>query len=1170
VFNNKGKPVRQYEPFFSSTHLYEEDREMTDTGVSPILFYDPVERMVAMLHPNHSYQKVVFDPWQQTSYDVNDTVTFNPRTDDDIKDFFTRLPTEEYLPTWFDLRTDPAHVAEAAAKWPDPKIRAAEQDAAEKAAKHADTPAIACFDSLGRPFLTVAHNRFERNGITVDEHSLTRVELDIEGNQRAVIDANDRVVMRYDYDMLGTRIHQASMEAGNRWTLNDVAGKSIYAWNSRDHTFRIEYDALRRPTGIYLRDSGGPELLVQHTIYGEGQGDSNNHRMRVYQVYDGAGVIASDEYDFKGNLRRSSRTLAGDYTKIYDWNNDTVQPSWEIFFSSTTYDALNRPVAVITPDNSVYRPTFNEANLLERLDVNLRNAAVATPFVANIDYNAKGQRELIEYENGASTSYEYDPDTFRLTNLKTTRPANLGGLATQLFKNPGTVQDLHYTYDPAGNITRIADDALKTIFFNGQQVDPICKYTCDAIYRLIETTGREHIGQTAHDFNPQNRRDYDFVGLADFIGHPNDVQTLRQYTESYDYDEVGNFKSMRHTANGGSWTRTYEYDEDSLIETGKKSNRLTRTTVGNGLDHIERYTHDIHGNMTAMPHLPHMDWNFRDQLQHLDLGGGGEAYYVYDAGGQRVRKVVEKNGGTIIEERVYLGGFEIFRRRNGVGAVTLERETLHIMDDQQRIALIETKTIDASISAASLPETLIRYQVGNHLGSASLELDDQAQIISYEEYYPYGSTSYQAGQSAAEVSLKRYRYTGMERDEESGLNYHGARYYVAWIGRWMSCDPSGLSGGLNLYCYGANSPVIFVDTSGNEPESLTFPLPEQYQMRKGRYIGNTQTLPPPGASKRRKGSGAGRRDRSTSSGGQEGKEAGLEGGVGGSTSTATKFATAKYVEEGAGDGRGGLGEPTDVGSGNDSGGTSKTPNTESGTGEGSDPGTLGGTGKTKGSSTTQGKESRSDRQGQSGAGEDSAADRFTQLASLIVDPESLYRAKEVRTGDGSPIGNSLGIIGGWLAKVVTWVVAFGAWALRVIRAGIGKLKSAVGGIRNKLARLFRKPRPPAGGGGFTHEDVRAAMGRLDEKGIKASDAQGHIDPDNVVDIAEKMKSGEFQNELMDQPVIRDSVNDVQLSGHHRTVAAEMTDFPLEVKKVPVGATGQEWKSVPVKPGRRKR
>ena len=73
VYNNKGKPVKQYEPYFSSTHLYEDEPEMTDTGVTPVLFYDPVDRVVATLHPNHTYEKVVFDPWHQESWDVNDT-----------------------------------------------------------------------------------------------------------------------------------------------------------------------------------------------------------------------------------------------------------------------------------------------------------------------------------------------------------------------------------------------------------------------------------------------------------------------------------------------------------------------------------------------------------------------------------------------------------------------------------------------------------------------------------------------------------------------------------------------------------------------------------------------------------------------------------------------------------------------------------------------------------------------------------------------------------------------------------------------------------------------------------------------------------------------------------------------------------------------------------------
>ena len=92
-------------------------------------------------------------------------------------------------------------------------------------------------------------------------------------------------------------------------------------------------------------------------------------------------------------------------------------------------------------------------------------------------------------------------------------------------------------------------------------------------------------------------------------------------------------------------------------------------------------------------------------------------------------------------------------------------------------------------------------------------MDDQAQIISYEEYTPYGSTSYQAVRSQTETT-KRYRYTGKERDEESGLYYHGVRYYAPWLGRWVNCDPAGIADGLNLYIYVRDSPTRFSDPSG--------------------------------------------------------------------------------------------------------------------------------------------------------------------------------------------------------------------------------------------------------------------------------------------------------------------------------------------------------------------
>src|SRR4029453_6342762 len=157
IFNNKGKPVRQYEPFFSATHDFEFAKTV---GVSATLFYDPVGRVVATLHPNHTYEKVVFDPWRQAPWDVNDTILQeDPKNDPDLGDYFHRLPDSEYLPTWHTLRTDPAHAGEAVQIWPDQRDRDAQASAASKTAIHAGTPSIAYFDSLGYTFLAIAHNK---------------------------------------------------------------------------------------------------------------------------------------------------------------------------------------------------------------------------------------------------------------------------------------------------------------------------------------------------------------------------------------------------------------------------------------------------------------------------------------------------------------------------------------------------------------------------------------------------------------------------------------------------------------------------------------------------------------------------------------------------------------------------------------------------------------------------------------------------------------------------------------------------------------------------------------------------------------------------------------------------------------------------------------------------
>jgi YD repeat-containing protein len=187
-----------------------------------------------------------------------------------------------------------------------------------------------------------------------------------------------------------------------------------------------------------------------------------------------AGAVTNNGYDVQGNLLSSNRQLLADYQDLKDWSGletplsaapldlngirsalALVTDSAGNFTTSTTYDALNRPTSLTSPDTSLTVPTYNEARLLKTVAATLPGQSAAA-YVGEIEYNAKGQRVAISYVNMASTAYTYDTATFRLNSVYTTRPGG-NGLASSLVTNPGVVQDLHYTYDPVGNITRLPD-----------------------------------------------------------------------------------------------------------------------------------------------------------------------------------------------------------------------------------------------------------------------------------------------------------------------------------------------------------------------------------------------------------------------------------------------------------------------------------------------------------------------------------------------------------------------------------------------------------------------------------------------------------------------------------------------------------------------------------------
>jgi RHS repeat-associated protein len=804
IKNNKGIAVKQYEPYFSVTWNYEDYKELVETGVTPIMYYDAAGRLINTERPDGAFSKVEFDSWKQTIYDANDTILES---------------------SWYQNRTNRLIDPELLAEGKDP---GREKLAADKAAKHANTPNVLHFDTLGRPVLSIDINK----NITTeaDEFYHTQIKLDTEGNLRTVTDARGNTVMRYKYDMLGNLVYQNSMDAGQRWLLTNILGNPLRTWDERNHEFQYFYDIAQRPTHSKVMGGDGKKAdgsddpldsIFDRVIYGESlltgyRSEANRFNEATLQVrnifgqviqhYDTGGLIDTPEYDFKGQPLDATRKLFRKYKEVTNWIDANLASDLEtdsIKFITET-DALGRITQQIAPDGSIIKPSYNEAGLLDGESVLHPGAASPSVYIKDIDYNEKGQRNKIIYGNDVSAKFYFDKETFRLKRLESKR------------LNGEVLQNLFYTFDAVGNITHIEDKAIPISFFANSIIEPISEYTYDALYRLIEATGRENNEAlsfgTCDNWNAQP-----FMHSM----NPGDPMAVRNYTQRYQYDAVGNIMEIKHLATGGNWTRGYEYETSN--------NRLKQTFIGdngNPANYTKYKHHAKHGFMEELPHLEKISWNFKEEVMLTTRQHCTEdnipviTYYQYDGSGQRIRKITENQaaaGGlpTKKEERIYVAGYELYKKHSGPDA-GLERVSLSLMDEGHRFVMVETRNnVDDGTE-----KQLVRYPMHNHLGSAALELDGslEAKVISYEEFHPFGTTAYQAISAVIKSAAKRYRYTGMERDEETGLEYHSARYYLPWLGRWLSSDPIGIGDGVNVYTYCSDNPIMFNDKNGRQAD----------------------------------------------------------------------------------------------------------------------------------------------------------------------------------------------------------------------------------------------------------------------------------------------------------------------------------------------------------------
>ncbi|MPY26945.1 RHS repeat-associated core domain-containing protein [Shewanella sp. YLB-07] len=656
------------------------------------------------------------------------------------------------------------------------------------------TPTISVIDNRGLAVRSVQYNRLRASSAL--ECLITRSSYNEVGQLSGASDPRlfDNEVENQSQinSLTGQTLRIDSVDAGWRVGLLDIEGGVHKEWDELGITRRYAYDVLlHRPLAIYEKGAdinSGIEQITERFVYGDSSQTDDNLNLQLIQHYDQGGLAETCSISLTGQPLIQQRQLLSDNIAESDWQGD--ESDWkgqlgsEVYKTTWGYNALGVMLAQLGATGNRQRSEYDVSGALSASYLLLAHQADEQILVSEIDYNANGQKTFECAGNGVTTTYTYDERDWRLITMLTERPSS-GTRSTKL-------QELNYTYDPVGNILLIEDKAVATRFYKNQRIEPEQSYEYDALYQLISARGRENAAnQPSNSSLP-----------TPSIPIPTDSNQLRNYTRTYTYDRGGNLSQIQHAPDDGSPGYTL-----SMV-VSERSNRTLQQTTGAPIDVGDVDNHfDAHGNLLQLEQSKGLTWGRYNQLKQVELTDKQQEVYQYAAQGARIRKVLME--GSNESEVIYLPGLEL---RNKRGAIN---ETLHVISlsntgrNQVRLLHWATET------PAEMDNDQLRYSLDNHLGSSHLELDSHGDVLTQEEYYPFGGTAVWSAKHTSEAKYKYVRYSGKERDV-TGLYYYGYRYYMPWMGRWLNPDPAWTVDGLNLYRMVGNSPIRYSDPDGKE------------------------------------------------------------------------------------------------------------------------------------------------------------------------------------------------------------------------------------------------------------------------------------------------------------------------------------------------------------------